>query len=93
MPTVLTLQHLAFEDLGYFNEILIRYGYHVHTLEVPVISLENIEPLATDVWIVLGGPIGVYETDSYPFLGQELDLIAKRSSAHLHCHLVKNSPL
>jgi GMP synthase (glutamine-hydrolysing) len=81
MPTVLALQHLAFEDLGYFNEIFVRYGYHVHTLEVPVISLENIDPLAADIWVILGGPIGVYETDSYPFLTQELDLIKKRLAA------------
>lgn len=81
MPTVLALQHLAFEDLGYFNEIFIRYGYHVHTVEVPVISLENIDPLAADVWVILGGPIGVYETDSYPFLTQELELIEKRLAA------------
>lgn len=67
MHTVLALQHLAFEDLGYFNEIFIRYGYYVHTVEVPVISLKNIDPLAADVWVILGGPIGVYETDSYPF--------------------------
>jgi GMP synthase (glutamine-hydrolysing) len=81
MPTVLALQHLAFEDLGYFNEIFIRYGYHVHTVEVPMISLENIDPLAADVWVILGGPIGVYETDSYPFLTQELELIEKRLAA------------
>ena len=81
MPTVLALQHLAFEDLGYFNEILIQYGYHVHTLEVPVISLADIDPLAADIWIILGGPIGVYETDSYPFLTQELELLKKRLAA------------
>jgi GMP synthase (glutamine-hydrolysing) len=81
MPTVLAFQHLAFEDLGYFNEIFIRYGYHVQILEVPVTSLENIDPLAADVWIILGGPIGVYETDSYPFLLQELELIEKRLAA------------
>ncbi len=81
MRTVLALQHLAFEDLGYFNEIFIQYGYHVHTLEIPVISLENIDPLAADVWVILGGPIGVYETDSYPFLTQELKLIEKRLAA------------
>lgn len=31
--------------------------------------------------IVLGGPIGVYEADTYPFLERELELIATRVAA------------
>ncbi len=34
--------------------------------------------LEADLLVVLGGPIGVYEADSYPFLVDETDLIGRR---------------
>lgn len=36
---------------------------------------------ACDLLIVLGGPIGVYETDAYPFLVSEVETIHKRLAA------------
>jgi len=36
-----------------------------------------------DLLIVLGGPIGVYETDAYPFLSKEIALLEKRLAKNL----------
>ncbi|WP_245419882.1 glutamine amidotransferase [Phyllobacterium salinisoli] len=36
------------------------------------------DPAAPDLMIVLGGPVGVYETDAYPFLEEERQLLEKR---------------
>lgn len=80
-PRILALQHVAFEDLGDFAATLaareaavdLRYGWESHRLAG--------EAASADLLIVLGGPIGAYETDRYPWLADELALIAARLSA------------
>jgi GMP synthase (glutamine-hydrolysing) len=71
------VRHLAFEDLGSFAPVLADRGYSVQVLDAGVDALE--EALgAADLAVILGGPIGVYETDSYPFLHAELSALQTR---------------
>ena len=75
--TVYAIQHLAFEDLGSFEETLYQLGYRVRYFDAGVDDLSaalNYEGLT----IILGGPIGVYETEDYPFLQTEIDLLKER---------------
>jgi GMP synthase (glutamine-hydrolysing) len=81
MPTCLTLRHLAFEDLGAFAPVLAEAGYRVALHEVGVEPLGALDPLAPDLVIVLGGPIGVYDTALYPWLEEELAFIRARVAA------------
>lgn len=67
------LRHVAFENLGGF-EPLIKKKYDLRYVEVPTSSLKDIE---ADLLIILGGPIGVYQEDAYPFIKEELALIKK----------------
>ncbi|NEP00988.1 MAG: glutamine amidotransferase [Symploca sp. SIO2E9] len=83
LKTALCLRHVAFEDLGSFEPILKSYGYQVTYLEVGTNNLRAIDPLETDLLVVLGGPIGVYEVNSYPFLIDEVALLEKRLAADL----------
>lgn len=68
----IALQHLAFEDLGLFAEVLAHAGYEIDYRQA------GITPLALDEWrgaelvVVLGGPIAAYDTHIYPFLDDEL---------------------
>jgi GMP synthase (glutamine-hydrolysing) len=78
VPTTLALRHVAFEDLGTLAPILVRRGHTVRYVEVPVATLAEVDPLEPDLLVVLGGPIGVYDTDAYPFLTPEIELIAAR---------------
>lgn len=36
------------------------------------------EDVSADLWVVLGGPMGVYEAEAHPFLGSELAFLAER---------------
>ncbi|MGQ4647898.1 amidase [Lyngbya aestuarii] len=83
VKTALCLRHVAFEDLGNFEPILKSYGYKITYLEAGASELREIDPLAPDLMVVLGGPIGVYELDDYPFLKTEIALLAKRLAADL----------
>jgi GMP synthase (glutamine-hydrolysing) len=78
MKACLALRHVAFEDLGTWRPILERRGFEVAYLEVGVDDLGTATILDADLVIVLGGPIGVYEAERYPFLVGETEFIGRR---------------
>ncbi|MCG3170862.1 MAG: hypothetical protein CALGDGBN_02433 [Pseudomonadales bacterium] len=76
-PSVVVVQHVAFEDLGGFAPVLAARGIEPRLLQAGVDALR--EPvLGADLAVVLGGPIGVYENDRYPFLDAEIDALRER---------------
>lgn len=81
MPQTVAIRHVAFEDLGLLAPLLERRGHAIRYVEAPTAKLEDVDPLAPDLLVVLGGPIGVYQDDLYPFLVPETALIARRLEA------------
>ncbi|WP_374317780.1 glutamine amidotransferase [Aquabacterium sp.] len=83
--TCLALQHLSFEDLGTLEPVLRQAGFHIHYRQAGVddLSTERAakEWAEADLVVVLGGPIGVYEADRYPFISDELALVKARLQA------------
>jgi len=64
------------EGLGSIKEILEDKGYNVkEVLATQLSGNENFDGL-----IIMGGPMGVYEADIYPFLKIEILLIRKAVS-------------
>lgn len=80
--TALAIRHLLFEDLGTFAPVLEETGHTLRTLDIGRDPLSAFDPLKPDLVVVLGGPIGVYETETYPFLAHELELIRARLAAN-----------
>src|SRR4051812_48184136 len=76
MKRVLAIRHLAFEDLGSISALLDARGCSVTYLDAGVDDL-SLSVEADDMLAVLGGPIGAYEDDKYPFLADELRLIER----------------
>jgi len=75
MPEVLVLQHLSCEPLGTIEEALRRAGHTVR-----FIRIQDGQRVPQDIGnsaalIVMGGPMGVYEQEKYPFLTGEIQLI------------------
>jgi GMP synthase (glutamine-hydrolysing) len=83
MKSVLAIRHVHFEDLGSFEAVFAETGYSVRYCDVGVHDLSGIDPLAPDILAVLGGPIGVYEDDKYPFIRDELRLLRERLTSRL----------
>jgi GMP synthase (glutamine-hydrolysing) len=81
MPAAVALRHVAFEDLDAFAPILEGAGYKVSYREASIDDLGASDLAQCDMLVVLGGPIGAYEEDRYPFLKPELQLIEKRLKA------------
>ena len=81
MSSILAIRHMPFEDLGSWEQVLTARGGNIRYLDAPRTSLTDIEPGMDDLLIVLGGPVGVYEDEAYPFLSGEIDFIARRIAA------------
>jgi GMP synthase (glutamine-hydrolysing) len=58
-----------------------RHGISFSYIEGFSTDLSSIDPQADDIWIVLGGVMGVYESPLYPYLTQEIRLIGERMKA------------
>ncbi|MBT2119297.1 glutamine amidotransferase [Dyella sp. LX-66] len=79
--TAIAIRHVAFEDLGLLAPMLAERGYAVRYLEAGVDAIDAGVLDAADLVVVLGGPIGVYEVDRYPFLASERAAIAAHLAA------------
>lgn len=77
----LVLSHVRFEDLGSLQPRLEERGFAIETLDAATAEFPLAPEPACDLLIVLGGPIGVYETQAYPFLTGEIDFIRQRLEA------------
>ncbi len=82
-PHVLAVRHLLFEDLGILAPLLTDRGWSASYLDTGIDQISPESLLEPELVVVLGGPIGVYETASYPFLVAEKKAIAARLAAGL----------
>jgi GMP synthase (glutamine-hydrolysing) len=76
--TAFALRHVAFEDVGVWAATLDAAGYDLAYVDVGLRPLPLDRVQACDLLIVLGAPIGVYETEAYPFLIEETAAIGRR---------------
>src|SRR5258707_5738709 len=81
--SAVALRHVAFEDLGLLAPVMEREGWDISFREAAVDDLLHDSIRNTDLLVILGGPIGAYETDAYPFLKSEIALIEHRLSRDL----------
>jgi len=77
----LAVRHVAFEDLGLLGPLVAARGYGVRYHDAGIQAFDAETLLTPDLLIVLGGPIGVYERDAYPFIADEVAAIAARLEA------------
>jgi len=77
----LAVRHVAFEDLGLLGPLVSARGYGVRYHDAGVQAIDAGILLAPDLLIVLGGPIGVYEAETYPFIKDEIAAMAARLQA------------
>lgn len=75
MKNAVAIYHVAFEDAGTLGPVLEERGVELTYLQA---GRDDLSPaLDADLVLVLGGPIGIYEIERYPFLKEELALVEK----------------
>ena len=67
------IRHVRFEDLGSLEPVLRSHGFQIEYWEAGLDDLKEIDT-SVDLVIMLGGPIGAYEEEKYPFLLDEVRL-------------------
>ncbi|MGH6792909.1 MAG: glutamine amidotransferase [Methyloceanibacter sp.] len=73
MQNAVAIRHVSFEDAGILGDVLAERGIGLRYLEA---GIDDLTPAKdADLLLVLGGPIGIYEFDRYPFLKHELATI------------------
>jgi GMP synthase (glutamine-hydrolysing) len=82
MKTAIAIRHVHFEDLGSLAPALDRAGYRVQYADYGVDDIAALDPIAPDLVVVLGGPIGAYEDEFYPTIKDELNLLEMRLGAN-----------
>jgi len=80
VPTAVAIRHVAFEDLGILGALLDTRGYDIRYLE-PMREDPAEAAVGADLLAILGGPIGAYEDDAYPWLGREVAAVERRLAA------------
>lgn len=78
MRKAIAITHVAFEDLGTMEAELSNAGYQIEIVNACAFDLQKIGLGQPDLLVILGGPISVYEAETYRFLDTELDLIRSR---------------
>jgi len=73
MQNAVAIYHVAFEDAGTLGPVLEERGVKLTYLQAGVDDLSPAKD--ADLVLVLGGPIGIYEIDRYPFLKDELNVV------------------
>lgn len=72
----LAVHHVRFEDAGSFAPVLAQHGYRLLSRHAAAVT--QAEWLEADLVLVLGGPIGVNDTERYPWLAPELATLGQR---------------
>jgi GMP synthase (glutamine-hydrolysing) len=79
MQEVIAVRHVAFEDLGVFEDVLLERGFRVSYVDAArdhlLLRVRERDPA---LLVLLGGPVGAYEDESYPFLESEKALVRDR---------------
>ncbi len=75
MRKILIIQHVPHEGLGTIGGSLRSFGLKADFLKVYENSRMPADIKGYSALIVMGGPMGVYEDDIYPFIKKELRLI------------------
>lgn len=78
---ITAIQHVPHEDMGFFEAVLkekkVPFQY-VRVFEKGLLGrspLSTVNLSKTGALVIMGGPMGVYESDRYPFLLEEVRLI------------------
>lgn len=82
--TFLALQHISCEPPALYEDMLRARGFDLHRVEVD--EGERVpDPREYTGVIVMGGPMGAYEIDEYPWLVPELAALRDAVSADVPC--------
>ena len=77
------IRHVMYEDLDNLEPLLRHQGFAVTYWDAGYDNLSDLVPSKPDLLMILGGPIGAYEDEDYPFLRDEIRILEARLQSDL----------
>jgi len=74
----LIIRHVDYEGAAGYREPILAAGYGLEWLAADSADFSGDILDTPDLLVVMGGPMGVYETDAYPWIGPEVAAIGRR---------------
>lgn len=81
MKRALIVRHTPFEGAAGFRLPIEEAGYEFHRINVSDPEFPSFDWLEPDLVVVMGGPMGVYERDAFPWIEGEVVGLAMRIAA------------
>ncbi len=81
MKTALIIRHVPREGVAGFRAPIEAAGYVIDRVDVIDPEFHAVDLVAPDLVVMMGGPMGVYEQETYPWIRCQLGRLAKRLEA------------
>ena len=83
MKRALVLRHVDYEGIAGYREPIEAAGYAIERVAAHHAGCAKLDTLSPDLLVVMGGPMGAYDTDKFPWLEDEIAVIRRRLAADL----------
>jgi GMP synthase (glutamine-hydrolysing) len=77
----LIIRHVPYEGVAGYRAPVEAAGYEIDRIDVADPAFPSLDLRAPDLLIMMGGPMGVYEQDRYPWIACQLRRLAQRLEA------------
>ena len=77
----LIIRHVPYEGVAGYHQPIEAAGYDVDRIDVSDAAFSSLDLREPDLLIMMGGPMGVYERDRYPWITCQLRRLALRLDA------------
>lgn len=81
MTKVLALRHMYSGSMFNVQTVFEKQGFETKHVEGYSVDLSKVDALEPDILVVMGGAMGVYEADLYPYLYEEIRILKERVAA------------
>src|SRR3569833_986699 len=83
MKRALIVRHVPYEGGAGFRQPIEAAGYRYERIDLAARAFATLDWSAPDLLVVMGGPMGAYERDTYPWIDGEVTGLARRIAAGL----------
>lgn len=81
MKTALIIRHVPYEGVAGYRAPIEAAGYALDRVDVADPAFSALDLCAPDLLIMMGGPMGVYEQDRYPWIACQMKRLRQRLDA------------
>ena len=81
--SALIMRHVPHEGVAGYRAPVESAGYSINRVDVTDPTFSTVDLNVPDLLIMMGGPMGVYEREAYPWISCQLKRLARRLEANL----------